>query len=471
MGKKETPLVSVVIPAYNQAQFLGQAIQSVLEQSYQNFEIIVVNDASTDDTPQVVAQFNDSRLKYIAHPENRGLPAARNTGMRASQGEIIALLDSDDIFHPDKLQAHVNFLAEHPEIGVSYNARFNLNHSAESIRDLWRPPKTVGLSDFVQGFPFSPSDMVIRREWAFKVDLFDASYRSGGEDLDFPCRLALAGCQFAGVDRALNYRRFHARRRKKNLANRLNDYENALNKVFNASNCPAEVLALRDTAFANYTLEVAYLTLAQQESDFGQTTLRRATQLKPSLLSGEPCPLMEFFLTNSIADENENHEDILRAVLAQLPPEIAWLSEHYDWAAGRGYLLKGARAILWNRPDDGRAHFEQAAARSAQPDDAFLHYLAAQLTNYEAEFGPAAAEKKMRALASQIKAFGDNGSARKLSGIYLVNRAFQNYEDGNYRQVPGSVWGAIAQNPGYLANRGVLSILLRSALRKTHKSP
>ncbi len=459
------PLVSVVIPAYNQAQFLGSAIQSVLEQSYQNFEIIVVNDASTDDTPQVVAQFKDPRLEYLVHPQNRGLPAARNTGMRASKGEIIALLDSDDIFHPDKLQAHVDFLAKRPEIGVSYNARFNLNHSSESVRNLWRPPQTVDLNDFVQGFPFSPSDMVIRREWAFKVNLFDESYRSGGEDLDFPCRLALAGCRFAGINRALNYRRFHAGRRKKRLANRLQDYENALNKVFNAPNCPAETLALRNIAFANYTLEVAGLALAQQESELGQKTLRRAVQLNPSLLRGEPCPLITFFLTNSIADENEKHEEILRTVQKHLPPEIDHLAEQFTWAAGQGYLLKGARAILWNRPKAARAHFEQAAARSARIDPEFLHYLAAQLNSYELEFGPAAAEENLRALAAQIKAFGNRRAARELGGIYLINRAFQNYHTGNYARVPGSVWGAMVQSPGYLANKGVWSILLRSVLQ------
>ncbi len=462
----EPPLVSVVIPAYNQAQFLGQAIQSVLEQRYQNLEIIVVNDASTDNTPQVAAQFKDSRLKYITHSQNRGLPAARNTGMRASKGEIIALLDSDDIFPPDKLQVNVDFLREHPEIGVTYNPRFNLNHSAESIRDLWRPPKTVGLNDFIQGFPFSPSDMVIRREWAFKVGLFDAGYRSGGEDLDFPCRLALAGCQFAGVDRALNYRRFHAGRRKKNLANRLNDYENALNRVFNTPNCPAETLPLRDTAFANYTLEVAYLALAQTERELGQKTLRRAVQLKPSLRRGNPSPLMKFFLANSIADENEDHQKILHTVLAQLPPEIKGLNEQYNWAAGRGYLLKGARAILWDRPEAGRAHFKQAAAQKALPDESFLQYLAAQLNSYQLEFGPAATAEKLRALSAQLKAVGYRAAARKLSGIYLINRAFKNYQSGNYRQVPGSVWAAVAQQPSYLANRGALSILVRSVWQR-----
>lgn len=139
-----SPLVSVIIPAYNQDRFIGDAIQSVLDQTYQNFEIIVVNDASTDNTDEVVRRFKDERLKYIVQTENVRLSATRNTAMRASQGQILALLDADDIFHPEKLQAHTAFLAEHPEIGVSYNSRFNLHYSSKELAGIWRPPMRVG---------------------------------------------------------------------------------------------------------------------------------------------------------------------------------------------------------------------------------------------------------------------------------------------------------------------------------------
>jgi glycosyltransferase involved in cell wall biosynthesis len=121
-------LVSVVIPAYKQAAFVGEAIQSVLDQSYPHFEVIVVNDASPDHTSEVVRQFADPRVKLIVHEENRGLPAARNTGMKAANGELIALLDSDDFFHPEKLQTHVDFLEKHPAVGVTYNGRYELNY-------------------------------------------------------------------------------------------------------------------------------------------------------------------------------------------------------------------------------------------------------------------------------------------------------------------------------------------------------
>ena len=162
--------VSVIIPAYNGEDFLGEAIQSVLDQTYQNFEIVIVDDVSTDRTSQIVQHFDDSRIRYILHPKNQGANIARNTGIRSSDGEIIAFLDQDDIFHSEKLNMHVTLLHENPEIGFTYNNRFNFMHSSTDIRDMWLPPSNLTLADLVLGFPLSPSDMVIRREWVTQED-------------------------------------------------------------------------------------------------------------------------------------------------------------------------------------------------------------------------------------------------------------------------------------------------------------
>jgi len=88
--------VSVIIPTYNRAHLVGRAIRSVLNQTYQDFEIIVVDDCSTDNTEEIVKGFNDHRIRYMRHDRNRGGSAARNTGIKASQGKYIAFLDSDD---------------------------------------------------------------------------------------------------------------------------------------------------------------------------------------------------------------------------------------------------------------------------------------------------------------------------------------------------------------------------------------
>jgi len=110
------PTVSVIIPAFNRAQFIGNAIRSILHQSLREFELIVVDDGSTDGTAQVVRSFDDPRLSLIRHDRNRGIPAARNTGLENARGTFIAWLDSDDVARPQRLAEQVQFLKAHPQI-------------------------------------------------------------------------------------------------------------------------------------------------------------------------------------------------------------------------------------------------------------------------------------------------------------------------------------------------------------------
>src|SRR5215208_7628052 len=107
-----SPLVSVVIPCYNQAHFLGEAIESVLAQSYPYFEIIVVDDGSPDDTSEVAARYPEVRL---VRQENQGVSGARNSGFARSEGEYVVFLDADDRLLPEALEAHLEHLEAHPE--------------------------------------------------------------------------------------------------------------------------------------------------------------------------------------------------------------------------------------------------------------------------------------------------------------------------------------------------------------------
>lgn len=102
--------VSVVIPTYNRAELLSRAIDSVLAQTYDDFELLVVDDGSTDDTEAVVTAYDDDRVRYLAHETNRGANPARNTGIEAAEGEFVAFLDSDDEWRPRKLEAQLDRL-------------------------------------------------------------------------------------------------------------------------------------------------------------------------------------------------------------------------------------------------------------------------------------------------------------------------------------------------------------------------
>jgi len=131
-GKSGPVLVSVIIPTHNRAHFVGRAIQSVLKQTFQDFEIIVVDDGSTDGTAQVVTSIDDDRLTYVLHEKNLGSNAARNTGIRIAHGKYIAFQDSDDESHPDKLERLVGVLEDNPDVGVVYSAFWRIKDGVQS---------------------------------------------------------------------------------------------------------------------------------------------------------------------------------------------------------------------------------------------------------------------------------------------------------------------------------------------------
>ena len=168
------PSVSVVIATYNYGRFLPGAIDSVLAQSHQNFELTVVDDGSLDNTPDVIRPYlSDPRIRYI-RTENRGQPAADNTGIRASRAEWIAFLDADDLWLPTKLEKQLCLGNRHPEVGVVYTRRHNMDPDGFLLEtkqpDLYRGRilEEIFLNNFVC---FSSS--MVRRDVFDRVGLFD----------------------------------------------------------------------------------------------------------------------------------------------------------------------------------------------------------------------------------------------------------------------------------------------------------
>lgn len=115
------PKVSVLIPAYNHEKYVKSAIQSVLDQRFQDFEIIITDDGSSDNTLREIRDFSDPRIKVFAHEKNRGAVVAERTCFENSVGEYIAILNSDDMFLPDKLEKQVIFLDENTQYGAVFS--------------------------------------------------------------------------------------------------------------------------------------------------------------------------------------------------------------------------------------------------------------------------------------------------------------------------------------------------------------
>jgi glycosyltransferase involved in cell wall biosynthesis len=121
VNKNTHPEVSVIIPAYNSSQTIKHSIESVLGQTYTDYELIIIDDASTDDLNSVLQSFQDANITLIRHTKNQGAAAARNTGIQAARGFYLAFLDSDDIWHSDKLEKQIAFMKKNnnPKIKAS----------------------------------------------------------------------------------------------------------------------------------------------------------------------------------------------------------------------------------------------------------------------------------------------------------------------------------------------------------------
>ena len=135
--KNNEPGVSVIIPTYNRAHFIGRAIESVLNQTYQNFEIIVIDGNSKDNTEEVVKRFDDERIRYLRYETNRGGAVARNSGIKEAQAEYIGFLDDDDEWLPEKLEKQMDvFETTSSEVGVVYSGfSMRSGKSGEVIAD------------------------------------------------------------------------------------------------------------------------------------------------------------------------------------------------------------------------------------------------------------------------------------------------------------------------------------------------
>jgi len=178
---KSSPLVSVIIPTYNREHLLDRAVKSVLNQTYQNFEIIVVDDASTDDTEKVIKRFNDKRIKYIKHKINSGGSAApRNTGIKAAQGNYIAFQDSDDEWLPEKLEKQMKTFEEFPKTKVVYSGFWRI----ENGRKEYIPNKNVKKiegdlhKELLERNFITPQAVIIKKECFDKAGLFEEKLRS-----------------------------------------------------------------------------------------------------------------------------------------------------------------------------------------------------------------------------------------------------------------------------------------------------
>lgn len=206
-----SPRVTVFIPAFNAEKYISEAIISVLSQTYNDFELLIIDDGSSDDTPHIIAEYQDDpRVRIVRYDKNTGRPRVRNEGVKLARGELIAFLDADDRCLPERLRLQVNYLDTHKDIdGVGTWMTVIDENGIGSERAYYREPldpDTIACG-MLYTCPLSQGSMMVRRE-AISHHQYDVSFPIA-EDYDLWVRM-IRTCRFANLAMPLTQYRWHA---------------------------------------------------------------------------------------------------------------------------------------------------------------------------------------------------------------------------------------------------------------------
>lgn len=190
----EEPLISVIIPCYNGEKFVGDAIESVINQTYQDWELFIVDDASTDGSKEIIRQYvGDSRVKLVEHEYNKGISRTRNTGIKLSRGDYIALLDQDDVWFSNKLEVQINcFKKSQEKVGIVCTGMIFTDEKLKPQRN-FRGFKCDAHRELIKNAYLRPANsasvMMIKKDCFSQLGLFDENLH-GWDDFEMWMRIA-----------------------------------------------------------------------------------------------------------------------------------------------------------------------------------------------------------------------------------------------------------------------------------------
>jgi glycosyltransferase involved in cell wall biosynthesis len=278
------PEVSVIIPAFNASEFIAEAVDSVLAQSFKDFEVLIVNDGSTDHTLDVLRDYQ-SKVTII-NQENQGVSTARNNGINIARGKYLVFLDADDIFMPNKLEDQSDFLDMHPNICAVFSNLCAFTISKNGKKTSWPyhvnktlvkrigPPSKNAPIFMVQNI-LPPVAAMVRKACAHKIGGFDTDL-SGLADRDFWYRM---GCQYelAFIEEKTAHYRIHSQNMSGDKSHMLSDYKKLLCKLHTSEH----FLTSSNLRKSHYLMHHGLSFLLYEEIELAKEQLREAVQLFP----------------------------------------------------------------------------------------------------------------------------------------------------------------------------------------------
>ena len=200
-SKGQPPRVSVITPVYNSALYLEETVRSVLGQTWTDFELLLVDDGSSDDSPEIIGTLarEDGRIRALALPENRGAAEARNLGIRQARGRYLAFVDSDDVWYPDKLDRQLRFMEE-TGCGLSYTGYRMVDRQGRPTGRVVRVPGTMGYRDLLKNTVIGCLTVMVDRA---RTGDFEMPSVRAGQDTATWLMLLRRGVAARGLDEPL----------------------------------------------------------------------------------------------------------------------------------------------------------------------------------------------------------------------------------------------------------------------------
>ena len=296
---QQNTLVSVIIPIYNVEAYIAQAVQSVLNQTYPHFELLIIDDGSPDQSVSICQQFSDSRIKIISQ-KNRGLAGARNTGIRESQGEYIAFLDGDDLWQPNKLAEHIKHLKNSPQVGVSFSRSALIDQTGKPLHTYLMPKlSNITIPYLLRENPVGNGSAAVVRKAIFDEiaisnyennvlvkAYFDEQFRRA-EDIELWLRIAIqTDWKIEGIPEALTLYRVNSSGLSADFCKHLETWEQVLEKT--CSYAPKEITAWGNMSRAYKLRYAARNGIRHHSGKAAVEFMHRALATYPKILSEEP---------------------------------------------------------------------------------------------------------------------------------------------------------------------------------------
>ena len=242
------PLVTIIIPCYNTERFVVETIESCLKSSYQNLEILVIDDGSTDNSAQLIKNIANKNptVQYI-YQKNKGLSSARNTGIDSAKGDFLMFLDADDLIYQNKIKIQVDFLQKNPKYDLLASGFARTDERGKLLYDSPAKEKQIDLSDMVTSSQFPVHTALIRKAAIKNTGYFDTSLRAA-EDWDYWCRMLIKGHQMYRLAQPLCTYRLLDNAMTANAPRQTEMLLRVTEKTFSNPDLPKNLSVLQDAA-------------------------------------------------------------------------------------------------------------------------------------------------------------------------------------------------------------------------------